>query len=371
MKAIIDLHQPDAQFWEQYNELWKNSFYKSVFQSPHILQHFAQEVGFKIGVYKCYQGDKLIGAAFFRKHRKRFCFLSDVKNDHNFFVICSDCTEEMILEYFDLLFKTIKQKNYALILNSQPSWASYRAAFFKAIKENQLFWNTSKISVCPMLEAANPKELFSTINQSKNIRNKTHLLKRDKNFDFEVFTGEEDFNNWVDEFCQLHIKRWKDTPTPSKLESKKEQTFLKSCFQSWLEDEILIRFAIRAEGRRIAFAVGLLQGKTMIGHSSAFDPEYYKYSPGKVLLLQLAKWMEEQELMVLDFGFGAESYKYRFANKTPDLDSFFISNRRNLTFIIEAKIVKLLRENARIIKFYREKLKPFNHNLRKRLSNRA
>ena len=94
----------------------------------------------------------LKGVIFFRKEHNVYRLLTDVKADHNFFVIHKDCTQKQIETFFAQLLVLVKKGNWSLVLRVQPVWASYVALFVKAVNDSGLFWNVTKRSVCPILE---------------------------------------------------------------------------------------------------------------------------------------------------------------------------------------------------------------------------
>ncbi len=358
MTASIEYNKPTDQFWQQYAELWRESSYKPIFQSPHILQFFANEVNDSIAVFSCYQDEKMVAAAIFEKHQNQYHFLSDLKNDHNFFVIHRDCSTKEIEEIFSSFFQVTKGDRWTLTLHNQPSWANYMDSFLRAGQNSGLFCQVGKTSVCPMLIEESPSALGAKLTKSKNNRYKMNRLKKEQEAVFETFEGDEELDLWMEQFFQNHIKRWKSTPTPSKYQDLTERQFVKNCIQAWMEDHALVRFSIRIGAERIAFVIGLLQQNALLYHSLTYDTSYEKYSPGKVLIVHLGRWMADHNLSELDFGYGNEPYKYRFANVDPDLNTIYISNRFNWPFILKSKIVKKIKDHPGLINYYREKIKP-------------
>lgn len=357
-QAYIDYRFPDEHFWDSYSLLWHNSSYQSAFQSPYFIRQLAESEKPSLAIYKYLVDGKLMGAVFFKSENGVYRFLSDKKTDHNFFVIHKECTSEGIKTFFENFLKEVKAENWALILNSQPAWASYMPALLATGKTSRLYWETSKVAVCPVFEAASPEALNSRLRKSRTNRYKMNRLKKEQEAVFEEFTDDEDLDNWVDAFCKTHVKRWKGTSTPSAFQSEEKRRFLSDCLHAWAKDNILVRFSARVGDERIAFCIGLIQENSLIYHSLTYDPEYSKYSPGKVLILFLGQWMERQNLNVLDFGHGDEPYKYRYANKELELNSIFISNNWNLPFILRAKIIKAVRENPGLINSYRKQIRP-------------
>jgi CelD/BcsL family acetyltransferase involved in cellulose biosynthesis len=53
----------------------------------------------------------------------------------------------------------------------------------------------------------------------------------------------------------------------------------------------------------------------MLVYNSGFDPKFSGYSPGWVLLANLLRWANENQIVEFDFMRGNEEYKYRFGAK--------------------------------------------------------
>lgn len=359
--ASLQYTIPEREFWDEYVDLWNNSLYKPAFKSPHYVQYLANKFSNALTVYKFYLDGKLYGAAFFRKEGNEYRLLTDIKADHNFFLLHKQCTEDDIAAFFGNLLSEIKKENWALSLLVQPAWASYMDAFIKSMQASGLFTDVSKRSVCPVLEEETPKKLFERLNSSRELRYRMNRIKSQLEGVFEIFRGDEDLDEWVNSFCELHRKRWENTDTPSRYQGE-EIKFLKECMKAWIDDDILVRFSIKVGVERIAFVICLIQEDRLIHHSTAYNEDYYKYSPGKALILAIGQWMELKGLNVLDFGEGAEPYKYSYTNKELILNQISISSYSNVPFILKVKFKKVIRKkinaNPKIKKFYKEKIKP-------------
>jgi CelD/BcsL family acetyltransferase involved in cellulose biosynthesis len=359
MNAYIDYSIPDDNFWEAYAELWQNSLEKPVFQSPGLMRYFAQTRREDVAVYRFYSNDTLKGAAFFLNGPSGvYSFLSDLKTDHNHFVIRRDCDEAELRAFFDHFHEAIKREKWALVLNNKPVWAPYMSAFAASGHAKNLYWNSSKSSVSPRARQATPQAVFEHLTKSKNNRYKWNRLKREREGWFEVLCGDEDLEAWARGFCDSHVSRWEDSLTPSSYGSTSRRTFLLDCLRSWQADGVLVRFALRVGEERIAFVIGLKQENTLIYHALTHNPAFDKYSPSLVLVGLLGEWMLENGFDTLDFGDGNESYKYNFANEEGQLNSVFISSKTNLPFILRSELVSRVRRHPVLIRLYREKIRP-------------
>ncbi len=360
MKAFIEYSRPDAQFWHDYTVLWENSTGRPAFQAPHVLRYFAEKSPTLVAVYKFYVDRTLKGAALFHKKGGAYGFLSDMKTDHNSFVLHSACSPQEVQDFFECFHREMGREGWTIILNNQPMWAPYMDVFVRSGQKSGLFWLSSRSSVCPMVQCDTPQELYERLSKSRNNRYKMNRLQREHDVSFEALTGDEDLENWVGEFCDCHIERWSGTTTPSKYRDTERRDFLLQCLKAWHRDGILVRFAIKAGEKRIAFVIGLLQEGTLIYHNLTHAPEFSRHSPSLVLVVYLGEWLKERGFATLDFGDGNEAYKYNFANTEGQLNSIFIASRHKIPFIVRSKLISAVRSNSFLIQLYRQKLRPLS-----------
>ena len=365
MTAKIVYSYPDRGFWNTYVTLWKNSMHPSVFQSPNLMKSLANRFRSSLAIYQACEGGELIGLAFFRKQGATYRFLTDVKADHNFFILRKNCTSEQVESFFEAFFREVKKERWTLVLNKKPVWAKYYKIFSKQADSSDMFCVNARYAVCPVIEKDTPEELYETLTHSKEISYQCRRIVKQQNAVFESFTDAAELDEWIDGFCEMHIARWENTPTPSKYTNLEVRQILKGCLKAWVEDGVLARFSIRIGDRRIAYNFGLIQGKSFIGHAQTYDAEYRTYSPGKLLIHQIAGWMKKQEMTVFDFGDGDDIYKYNFATREQELNRIFISSNWNLPFIIKAKLQKSVKDNPALLRLIREKIKPMMHRVKR------
>jgi CelD/BcsL family acetyltransferase involved in cellulose biosynthesis len=358
MESFIAYKMPDQPFWQDYENLWNNSISRSVFQSPHFIRFLAHEYRDALAVFECRIDGVLKGAAFFKKENNVYSFLSDVKSDHNFFIIHNDCDGETVAVFFELFFEKVRRERWKLLMQKQPADAAYMGTLIDKGQSSKLFWTESKQSVCPVLQEASPEALSDTLSKSKKALRNIKALSKLQGIEFEVFQSDEDLENWANEFFDLHISRWENTPTPSMYEQPGKRPFMIRCMRAWIADGVLIRFSLRFGNKRASYCWGFIQGQTFIAHAQAYDAEFSRNSPIKVLINYIGQWIRNQNLNTMDFGYGNDEYKYDFANKEVELKSIIVSGSWNLTFIAKSKLKHFVRQNRELHRFLKGTVKP-------------
>lgn len=358
MHATIITAFPDQQFWDAYADLWENSTQRSVFQGPHYIRALARIYEKTLAVFVCHEGEQLVGVAFFFRDGGVYKLLSEVKADYNFITLRQSGGDELQHAFFSHFFSETKRLNWTLVLNYQPSWAEYLDVLEQEAGKAGMFVAVSKHSVCPVLKGDTPKDILDWFNGLKNYRYYVNRLKKQQQAEFEVFTGGEQLEEWLDEFRACHIKRWLNTPTPSDFRNESYRKVTYEAFRAWAKDNVLTRFSIRIGGERIAFNVALRQGDALIGHTQTYDQEFAKYSPGKALMYFIGEWMAGNGFNKIDFGKGGEAYKFGMTNDELELYKIFISKYFNIPFVVKSKLEKTVRANPGFISVYRGKIKP-------------
>jgi hypothetical protein len=345
------------EFWKQYAALWQKSAEKSPFQAPEILKYFS---GLDHGhplAFQLWINDELTGSVVFKKSNNTYSFLSDQKTDANWFVFQHQTSPSDMTFFFDQLLETINKNKSSLILNNIPASAEYVEQLLIAVKKSHLFCQNINYTVSQRVVAESPFELFKKIKSSSQTRSSVNKIKKHKNSFFEVFTDDAEMENWVKEFCEIHVRRWAGTTTPSVFSDKKKQAFLLGCLKAWNKEQLLVRFSIKIDEKRICFVIGLIENETLIHHSTTFDPDFRKFSPGRSIIYYVAEWMVEQNLNILDFGNGDEGYKSYFANNIQDLKRIFIAGPGNYLFKLKALGINQIRKHNWLYQLYKEKIK--------------
>ena len=349
---------PDVLFWKHYEELWKNSVLKSPFQSPNLIKYLATRAGEVFWVYSAYQNNRLLGVGMFKLQNGVLRLLTDNRSDQNSFVISNHLSAKETDAFFTLFFQELSSRGWPLILHKIPSCTPYLSTLIRMSSENALFQLPCDYSVCPVLSAENGQELLQVFNRSKNLRYKINRFIRREEIKFEVLECNQDLTQWLQDFYLLHMKRWKNTNTRSKYNSRQSRIFQNQCMKAWLRDNVLVRFSILKGKKRVAMAMALRHKDGLIGNMQAFDPSYFKHSPGKTLLSFIAEWMYEKKMYTLNFGDGSDPYKYEFANNEQIINTIFISKKTKISFITKAYLLKIYRENQAVHSFCKTWIKP-------------
>ncbi|MCS7035958.1 MAG: GNAT family N-acetyltransferase [Saprospiraceae bacterium] len=357
--ALISSGKPSEAFWEAYEYLWKHSAERSPFEAPGLLRYFAESTLETPTTFSFYQDGVLRGAVVLKERHGVCTFLSDLKTDVNTFVLDRRCSEADRRTFCYALLAAMRERRWSLECNNQPLRADYLRFLEMAAHANGLTWTLVPHSVCPLLEANTPVEVERHLQKNQRYRYYAQRLRKQDGALFQAHTDAEGLEDWVEAYCNAHVQRWANTPTPSDFRDSRRRQFLLGCLRAWHNDGLAVRFSLcLPDGRRIAFAIGLLQPPALVFHATTFDPAFARYSPGKALIFHIAGWMAQNNLSVLDFGDGDEPYKYDVATTERPLSRVFISPRQRFGFRAKARAFQWLKAHPHMESIYRLKMKP-------------
>lgn len=243
-------------------------------------------------------------------------FLTTGFSDQSTALAAPDVSELALGDGFAFAVKESAARRVELM--NIPEWGRTLGAVREALRTlgwpSRAFpaWRCPVLSVTPGATAG--RALRESIDAHKRLRGYANAMSREPGYAFEVIEDSAALDDWCAEFCERHRERWNPTDTPSRYSDPASAALLRAALGAWAADGLLIRFAIRLAGRRVALAACLRTGSRLIYYQVVTSPAAERNRAGHVLIRLITLWMSEREFDTLDFGAGAEEYKYRYAN---------------------------------------------------------
>ena len=119
----------------------------------------------------------------------------------------------------------------------------------------------------------------------------------------------DDLRKLLDGLADLHRRRWAVESQASRFSQDARQMEFERLASVWLEQGVLHATGLSVGGRLIAAHIGACTADRFYWHTPSFDPEFSKYSPGKVLVWRLVEECRARGVRWFDFLRGAEEYK--------------------------------------------------------------
>ncbi|MBV9297464.1 MAG: GNAT family N-acetyltransferase [Verrucomicrobia bacterium] len=110
----------------------------------------------------------------------------------------------------------------------------------------------------------------------------------------------------------LHAKRWRRRGLPGVLETPEKQAFYREAFRALLQASALDLFTLFLRDVPIASLAAFRKDPVLYYYIGAFDPDYAKFSPGNLIILQVMEFARTAGCHTFDFLRGGEPYKYKW-----------------------------------------------------------
>ncbi|RJQ53937.1 MAG: GNAT family N-acetyltransferase [Nitrospiraceae bacterium] len=139
--------------------------------------------------------------------------------------------------------------------------------------------------------------------------------------------GPEEIAVLMDKLFEYKNRRYRDTGRQGAFEDKRKRDFYLDLARAlWEKDRLELSY-LQLNDELLAIHFGsVFQGK-LYYWLPAFNPEYNKYSPSRILLMNLLKQAFDSGITEFDFGFGREPYKYEWAGSERKLYRFLYFNK--------------------------------------------
>jgi CelD/BcsL family acetyltransferase involved in cellulose biosynthesis len=325
---VENIYRLDEDLIIRIKDLWRKDPFSSPFSAPSFLEMMVKKVVEKNETPLFAKGYDRSGnlAALWPLRLDRsgcLCFLQFYLTDYNTALFLPWVEKDMLSQGLARAVEQIRPKT--VFLTNVPGWGKTCEAAVQGLEQAGYRCVPVAYDKVPCVQGTDDpdgmKQFGRQFNKHRGLKNYSNRLMKMKGFHFEVDETPDDINDWVDQFCVAHDKRWETTSTPSKYQDEKTRIDLKDALKAWAKDQALIRFSVHVMNRRITFVVGLKnkKNKDIIYFHTARLPVYNKLSTGNITIRLMGLWMKKKGYQCLDFGRGDEAYKHYFANETRDL----------------------------------------------------
>ena len=282
---------------------------------------------------------------------KKLQFMAHDVSDYMDLIIVDDA-EKCFEEVFGVIKKNSADWNWAeLIYIAETSpymqlWEKAGRGFDKCIKELR------DVSVIIDLSGHQGWEgYFKSLNKkvrSDIVRQENNIGKAGK-LEFEVASGYGPVRSIMNDFFEIHKKRWAEKKMPSQFGDGRLRERYLSLAVSLEKEGIVELSSLKLDSKTIALHYGFVFGGRYYWYTPAFDPEYQKFSPGKLLLSRTIKSAMGRGIKTFDLLRGEERYKFFWTNKKIDLYRFIFlkkSRASRLNYYVTENLRTVLKKSS-------------------------
>lgn len=295
-------------YLDAYNR--QSELYQDYFHHP-LFQHLCFSVftkSFKVYLLSVFKGEKLIGFMGFREEPLKFRYLK-----YKFLVPIAYNVAEynypvIDKQYIEPFYQTISNvlKDYNVFLPFVP-------AFFKEYSIQNLKGSFVKDSMGnPILVGANEMLLASN---KRTLKKEKRKLLRNHKVEVEHLT-ENIPEELLEEFFDMHIKRWELDGVESRFKQEKyKEVFKKTAKLKISNSGTPILSYLKINNEFVSFDFGFLFKDTYLAKITATKHTDTTSSAGSILNKESLEYMANNGIENFNLGLGTESYKFRYMNK--------------------------------------------------------
>ncbi len=203
--------------------------------------------------------------------------------------------------------------------------------------EDDFSWIQRPTVPCPFIPLhSNWESYYGSV--SKNLRSdvnrKLNKLKRTFQFEFEKVEprSQKEYESYLDAFIAINRKRWEQKKGRNifSFESPEHQRFYRAVTDRFSQKGWTLFYVLRLNGRPVAYIYCFKYHGKIYHWNTAFEPEYFGYSIGKVLHRLAIENAFRSGYREFDFMRGDEEYKLKWTNRVRVNSEVFILDKKNL-----------------------------------------
>ena len=184
-------------------------------------------------------------------------------------------------------------------------------ALENAARQNAWSFTTECVKQSPFIKLpGNWEDYLSSIDkkQRHEIRRKMHRAEENTDLTWYFVDNESNLDEEIETFLQLMALDQEKTKFLTAPMREQMRLTLQWAFK---EKFLQLSFLEIQKQKAASYFCFNYKNKIMV-YNSGFDPQFSEYSPGWVLLGDLLRWANENQIAEFDFMRGNEDYKYRF-----------------------------------------------------------
>jgi len=161
-------------------------------------------------------------------------------------------------------------------------------------------------SLCPFIKLeGNWETYFKSIKRDfrTEIRNRIKKLNEIGNWEFKVDRKPIDVEMLINSIKDIEQRSRKMEIEKDLLSSFKNRAFLSKVCNFCTENNWLDFSTLRIAGKLVAYSLGFIYNETHYGYNTAYDKEFFKLSPGKIVINEKIKWFFENKYIIKVFDF--------------------------------------------------------------------
>lgn len=296
----------------EWNDLWMASPKSEVFQNFNWLRAAWRSFGDQLSLFTpvVYRGSEIIGILPLTLEDGTLRFLGSPFSDYNDVICADECVTEVMSTAFTALLGA--QQHWKACVMDNVAGHSRLARHLPELQApvRKHFCTSFR---CPCSTIIMSPEHAKELVRKQSLRRHENVLRRSGRVDFKHIEDRETIKRNLGTFFHQHIGRRAVVGDASHFLEERTRTMFEALVEE-LDPRNMLRFGLLTlDDRPVAYHFGFEAKGKFVFYQPAFDIDYWKSSPGEVLLRQLFLYAQDNKLSEFDLTRGGEAYKDRFA----------------------------------------------------------
>ena len=244
---------------------------------------------------------------YYKINVSELTFIGDLSSDRQDFIVDKKYPEVYKLIVSSILAKT----NWTIIrLEQIPEWSC-----LVINAKNNRRYELEETSYLPFIKIHSDWEIFYkdlSSNFKRDLKKKNNVLKREGVWEYKTINQIDNIEDNLKSFFKIEFKSRKNN-TGTALFADKRAMYFQQLFSNYSNDRGWLSLSsINLNNNPISYLIGYIYDNKYMAYNSAYLPEYYKASPGKLVLHEAIKYCFKQKLIEFDFLRGVTYLKSRW-----------------------------------------------------------
>lgn len=305
----------DLQKYEtQWNDLLARSEHRQPFATfewaSAWLEVFGGQVSLQI-IIVSQQGSVVAIAPFCVRSGKLLTFVGYPQNDYAD-ILYDQAHPEALEVVVDQLIAMRGQWTKVILDQMRGEHSAYNK-LVEILSRRGLPFRIEPSDTCPAM-VIDDKAAAKKMYHKRNITSYINWFDKEGKFGFNRYADTTEAMTHLDDLFAQHVDRWDGTPTPSYFRFDPMKNFYRAFFRKMHPKGWVHFSSLTLNDTYVAIYVSLEYEKKLYLYKTCFNKEFYKKSPGQVILRYLMDDALQRDLIELDFARGDEGYKDRYAN---------------------------------------------------------
>lgn len=225
--------------------------------------------------------------------------------DHTGFVCLPDYADAAIPSFAEFIQKRMKWNTLSIMDVFDPRLD----IFLQCFSQKRFHIMELEGAICPYIVLPDSWDRylreFLSPDTRRKLKYKTGLVSRLNDYKV-VYTREDNLEIQIDILLKFRQKRWGI--------ASEQIDWYRALYRHCFEENALWLATLWVDNVPVAGIAGILDQKlkTFVLYMSAFNDEFAKYSPGRVMIGYSIRYAIENGFKIYDFGVGDEQHKYSF-----------------------------------------------------------